>query len=311
MPTSSREISIEKLHGSANYYVWKFAMRSVLEINACEDAIETVTTKEGDRVVKEKDAGKLKKAKNLIILNVDTTLYSHISKYDNAYDIWSALERLYDDRGLGRKIGLLRSLLSIRLESMESMQHYVDAIVGKANQLVSIGFNLTDEWLVAILLAGLDDKYKPLIMGLEGSSADLDSDDVIGKLIESANAGEAGPEKGYAASKKAVRKRKCFRCKSTTHLIKDCKVKPDAEVKKKAEKKAAFTAFKAAEAQESGWYLDSGASSHMTARKEYLKDVTDRPEGGKIIMADGEQATVKGVGHATIQCDNPMYRNSV
>lgn len=44
------------------------------------------------------------------------------------------------------------------------MQEYVDSIISTANKLNGIGFNLTDEWLVSILLAGLTDQYKPFIM---------------------------------------------------------------------------------------------------------------------------------------------------
>lgn len=72
---------------------------------------------------------KLKKSKNILSLSVETSIYVHIQNAVSALDIWQTLQRLYEDKGLSRKIGLLRSLISIRLEESANMQEYVDNIV--------------------------------------------------------------------------------------------------------------------------------------------------------------------------------------
>lgn len=91
---------------------------------------------------------------------------------------------IYEDKGLLRKIGLLRSLISVRLEKMNSMQAYVNEIVSTSNKLCGIGFDIDDEWLGAIVLAGSTDQYKPLIMSLEESGVKLNADSIKQKLLD-------------------------------------------------------------------------------------------------------------------------------
>ena len=216
MDVSRTNFNIEKLRGSSNYHTWKFAMVNLLEMQELIDCLE-----DG----KEKDHKKVTKAKNYIILHMDASLYDHVAKYDKPYEVWEALERLYDDKGLSRKIGLLRSLISVRLESCSGMQEYVDSIIATANKLKNIGFDLTDEWLASILLAGLTEEYKPLIMGLEASSKNLSSDDVVGKLIDNA-INSTSSSSAFVGKKKMTNKvKKCYRCGSPKHLANKCNEK--------------------------------------------------------------------------------------
>lgn len=63
---STDSVSIEKLHGSDNY----FAMENVLQLNGLGDCISAEN--------EEKDANKVKKALARIVLNIDTSIYIHI-----------------------------------------------------------------------------------------------------------------------------------------------------------------------------------------------------------------------------------------
>lgn len=291
----SFEAKIDKLHGATNYYTWRYAMLNILEMNGLEGAI----SENDDGEVTETEAAKLKKAKNLLVLNIDTSLYTHISKYENADSIWTALRRMYDDRGLTRRIGLLRGLISVRLESSGSMQAYVDEITTLANKVRSVGFDLSDNWLTAIILAGLTDDYKPLIMGLEASGNEIKSDDVVSKLIDNAGSDEANQAfaaNGKKNSKKQW-KRKCYSCGSTDHLKKDC------DKNKSKDKKTAFyaaTAY-AATHDSTDWIIDSGASGHMTCNRDLLKGI--KTGGGKIMTAGGGLVDVQGVGQASVYCN--------
>lgn len=47
------------------------------------------------------------------------------------------------------------------------MQNYMDDIKTTANKLRFI--NLTDDWLVSVILARLNNEYAPFVMGLEAS----------------------------------------------------------------------------------------------------------------------------------------------
>lgn len=48
-----------------------------------------------------------------------------------------------------------------------------------------------------------------------------------------------------------------------------------------------------------GWYLDSGASSHMTNNKQLLTDFNDKVSG-MVSVADGRQLKIKGRGEVQL-----------
>lgn len=219
---SSRDDHIEKLVGSENYHTWSFAMSNLLEMNEWE---KTIIQREADREI---DVVKLRKAKAKLVLSVDTSIYMHIQGCATAAEIWKKLKDLFEDRGLARKIGLLRKLITTHLENSESMSDYVNQIIMTANKLTGIGFPINDEWLGAILLAGLGDDFSPMIMGLESSGIQISGDAIKSKLLDSTyekHSGSAFIGKGDNKKKFNCFKNggavdyKCFKCKKRGHKM--------------------------------------------------------------------------------------------
>lgn len=243
-------------------------------------------------------AENIKKAKNILALSVDKSLFVHISDATTAREIWTKFETMYDDKGLARKIGLLRSLISIRLENTNGMQDYVDQIKTTALKLSGIGFKIDDEWLGAILLAGLTDSYKPLILGIESSGIDITGDKIISKLID--NSVESQENGAFFSQKKQKGKfkknKKCYRCGE--------KYTPEHKC---TEKKTAKTAFVAISREnessamlitnDNEWYIDSGCSKNMTPHKEILNDYKNAADNGNIITAGKECLKPGGIGN--------------
>lgn len=134
----------------------------MVELNDLEKCIET----DDNDVAIEKDAKKLKKAKNLLSLSVDSSIFVHIQNVNSAAEIWKTFQRLYEDKCLSRKINLFMNLISSGLDDHAGMQEYADQIINTSNKLNGIGFPISDGWIRAILLAGLTDEYKPFIMAI-------------------------------------------------------------------------------------------------------------------------------------------------
>lgn len=216
----SKDFDIEKLRGSENYHTWRFAIQNVLAYKGYSNCISDP--------VRETDNSKLVNCKAILSLSVDTHIYVHIQKFNTASDIWKALKNLYEDKGLTRKIGLLRSLISTRLEECDNMQQYVDNVVCYSNKLTGVGFSISDEWIAAILLAGLTHNFKPFIMGIEATNGDIKSDALIMKLLDSQSneniRGEALIGKKKPRGDK-TEKRKCFNCGKIGHMAKTCRKK--------------------------------------------------------------------------------------
>ena len=168
--------AIEKLKGVDDYNDWKFAMEAYLQH---EGLWEYVIEAQGAT-----DAQKQIKAKSRIILSVDKSIYSHIRKAETAKQAWDSIKAAFEDSGLTRKVGLLRILTSTRLENFSNVEEYVNKIFDTAQKLESFNFKVDDEWIGALLLTGLPEKYKPMIMGLESSGTQLTGQVIKAKLLQ-------------------------------------------------------------------------------------------------------------------------------
>nr|CAI5819445.1 unnamed protein product [Callosobruchus analis] len=137
--------SVPRLLGRENYDEWVFAVENVFVLeglNKCIDGTEVDTTT-------------IAKAKAKLVLTIDPSLYPHVKDAKTAQEIWISLKKLYDDNGFMRKIGLLHTLISARLDNHDNMESYINQIVETSQKLRRTGFKIDEEWVGSLLLAGL------------------------------------------------------------------------------------------------------------------------------------------------------------
>lgn len=303
-----KELDFDKLKGSENFHTWKFAMQNFLALKGNSDCIVHRPTKAAtsteaaveytaDTAV-ETDKGKLACAKAYLALGVDTSIYVHIQNCTTALDIWNCLHKLYEDKGLYRKIALLGNLLSNKLSDCDGMQDYVDKIVSAANKLRGVGFSVNDEWLGAILLSGLTEEFKPFIMGLEANGVGISGDLVTAKLLDCRD--ERDKNSAFLSKKPGKKwkkkQRKCFNCSSESHLANACNQPKEKKTEKSA--KAAFMMGFLGANSKKEWYVDSGATRHMTPHNDLLENKNS--EMDKITAANGAQIDVTGIGNGKV-----------
>jgi len=101
-----------------------------------------------------------------------------------AQEAWNNLCKAFNDNGLTRRVGLLRALITTHLENCDSVDDYINHVINTAHKLTNIGFKVSDEWIGILLLAGLPDFYKPMIMGLESSGIRITGDTIKTKLLQ-------------------------------------------------------------------------------------------------------------------------------
>lgn len=178
-------MQIEKLARRENYASWKFAMQAYLQ---SEDLWGCV---EGDAEYIN-DTKKMTKARAKIILSVEKQNYSHIQGTTTSKEVWTKLKHIFEDCGLSRNVELLRILTSSRLEDFSTAEGYVNRIIiDTAHHLKELDFEVKDKLIAALLLSGLPDDYRPMIMGLEGSGIAITSDSVKIKILEVKASGES------------------------------------------------------------------------------------------------------------------------
>ena len=114
MGSSNNLLQIDKLKGISDYNEWKFAMKAYLEdedLWKCVEGEEQAITNERN----------MAKANAKIILAVDKTNYTHIRDATTPKQMWESLEAVFQDSGLTRKVGHLRSLVTTQLENWTRM----------------------------------------------------------------------------------------------------------------------------------------------------------------------------------------------
>lgn len=171
----------------------------------------------------EVDEKKNSKAKTSIVLSVDKTNYVHIKKATTAKEVWEQLQETFDDYDLERKVGLIRAMISTTSENSSSMEDNVNSKLEYAQKLDSCGFPVPDEWIGVILLDGLPEEFKPMIMAIENSGVKITGDSIKTRLLhevkessaESAMYGKNSYKgKNRFANKNNIR---CYECNGKGH----------------------------------------------------------------------------------------------
>lgn len=94
---------------------------------------------------------------------MDSVIYGHIQNEKSAKDVWKKLQDTFEDNGLTRRVGLLRTLITTQLDQCNNMEDYVNRIITNAQKLRGAGMDLNDEWIgTLLLLAGLSARYEPI-----------------------------------------------------------------------------------------------------------------------------------------------------
>lgn len=283
--------------GRENYPTWKFAMRTYLEHEELWEAVEGT----------EKDAKKVNKARTKICLCVDPINYVHIQDCKDAKSVWESLENVFDDSGLTRRIGLLRLLISTRLENCDSVEEFVNTIISTCHKLNGIGFKVDEEWIGSILLAGLSEEYKPMIMGLESSGMKITGDSIKTKILQDVKMDESKSNalianKGVFSKKKSSVKHTwkptCFNCQEEGHITKQCPKRSNNV------KKSSLCAVSEGFVNPNAWYLDSGATSHMSRNRNWIRDM--KVCNNTVNIANNRQVKVRGQGfcEVRVKCEN-------
>lgn len=312
---SHNGFSHEKLRGRENYVEWKFVMKNALQHDNLWTCV--VGYDKNDKTAENVKTRQDEKAKSKICLSVEKSCFSHLMSAETAKAAWDALERAYDDKGLGSRVRTLQNLCAIKLENFPSMEAYVNEILSLAQQLANMKKPLDDEFLGALMLKGLPAEYEPMIMALEHSGTAITADLVKSKLLQDqrwttrGDSGEcsysmrksttpcdsgtrrAQKQKGESTAKEtsATRKREpwCWRCRQKGHLRKDCRNE------KAASGQCVLSAYSTGMTPESSWYIDSGATNHMTGNRDLLTDFKSR-DGCTVTIASGDKLKCTGIG---------------
>ncbi|XP_026475639.1 uncharacterized protein LOC113380719 [Ctenocephalides felis] len=252
-------VNVPKLKGRETYDDWAFAAENFLIL---EDLAECIVEPKHEAEI---DVIKDKKARAKLILTLDTSLYVYVKETKTSAQLWSKLKAMYSDSGFTRRINLLRTLISTRLINCESTSSYVNQIIETGQRLRGTGFNIDDEWIGSLLLAGLPEKFSPMIMAIEYSGIAITTDTIKTKLLDIGNDVAVNNDESAFVAKQNGR------------------------------------VFSTGSYNKTDWYVDSGASIHLVNDNNNLREYNKKPDVQEVRTANNMQLKVVSCGSVSLR----------
>lgn len=303
-----------KLEGRKNFDSWRVEAKAYLATKGhwkCFDGTETDSDKNFLAI----------QAMNLLLT---APLYTYTEGCTMAKDAWTAIENAFTDTGVGRRSDLLVQLVTLKLGDCSSMEDYVHMKLLMASKMKKAGCELGDDIIAYTMLGGLPEEYRPMKMAIENTQAKLSSDYVQNRLLQEvaiAQSNENGASAMFAKKRHNYKNKKkqqtepksksqtkqsvtCYACDEEGHFANKCP-------KKKQNKELFLCSYVAQRANSREWFIDSGASAHMTMSDSNFIDI-HAAANTEIIVGNNSRLNVKSAGdiEMTIDVDSNTKQNA-
>ena len=175
-----------KLVGAANYSVWKFRIRNVLQKEDLWDVVNHDPTLGAIVVVpaalpadanaaaiatarvevNRQLARRQTRALAILCLSVRDEIIPHISEISDPAVVWATVKSLYQTSGNTRKLLLKSRLYNLKLEEGGSIAEFLKEVKDISNQLIAIGKTVSNDEIVEHVLNALPESYEHFVSSI-------------------------------------------------------------------------------------------------------------------------------------------------
>jgi hypothetical protein len=282
---------------------------------------------------------KIIKAKIFILDAIKDHLIPHLTGKTHAYEMWESLTKLYQSTNENRKMVLREKLKNIKMTQDENVVTYLTRLTQVRDELGSVGESIDDSDLVRTALNGVSKQWVVFVDGVvareklpswerlwddfvqeekrrgyvHGSSSTSHEEENVAlatTIKKKFRKVSKGGQKPKGEGKKDMSKVKCFSCHKFGHYAGQCPNKKKKQTIASAEVEVFSTKFgkefsliaclSSRTTTLDTWYIDSGASHHMTAVCEHLIDLTQCGDA-EVVLGDDREVKVAGCGTVSFQ----------
>ncbi|KAH9658914.1 retrovirus-related pol polyprotein from transposon TNT 1-94-like protein [Citrus sinensis] len=240
---------------------------------------------------------------------------SSVAEKNIAKEIWDTLTKLYEAKSLHNKIFLKRKLYTLRMAESTMVTDHISTLKTLFSQLTTLGHNIEENERAELLLKSLPDSYDQLIINLTNNNpADsLVFDDIAASVLNEESR-RKNKENRQASSQQAeaqsvTRGRSTERGPSGSQNHGRSKSRTSTSDDGEILYIEATTVSECSKRLSDVWLIDSGATWHMTSRREWFH--TYEPiSGGSVYMGDNHALEIVGIGTIKIKMFNGTIRTT-
>ena len=336
--------SIEKLD-SSNWMTWKFQIKHLLLAKDLWGFIDGTEVLQDDASAQQRtDFNKRsQKAFSTMVMSVSSSQLYLITSYEEPRRAWTALKNHFERDTLVNKLILKKQYFRMEMAEGTSMEAHIKTMKELTDRLAAINAPIAEEDQVVTLLGSLPPSYSALVTALEARDAVTlsyvqqslireeqrlkESNTQHTGLNNMSGIGQALIGKHDGQPGKWHRNKVCYLCGETGHFRKDCPKNLHQKLPKPKHKGKSACLISEGESgsdnesdekvfgvssqphNPNAWIVDSGASSHMTQRKELLVNYEEFDKPQKVSMGDGHMVEACGKGDIqfkmTLENDRP------
>ena len=322
---------------STNYQRWKFDLSALLESKGLIDYVNGVSVKPENNENDELSTWRMNdaKAKSLISITLDDEHHGLIRSCVTSKEMWDTIVNHREQSTSTNKLLCHQLFYEHKLKRGDSVSNYLSELQIIVKKLKDLGVEIASETIIAKIVNDLPKEFESFktswrlgaVGGLNLSLESLKAQLLVAeKELSKDSTGEGNGElnealivkkKGKFIKKK--NQRRCYRCGSNDHLIRDCnagqqKISTITQSKgrnscglmvtESSSQKEIGNLQKSFELNHDAWIFDTGASAHMTSQREWLENYEELKSSISFIIGDGRSIQAIGKGRINVKVFN-------